>query len=380
MQRSSTKIFILSILIMAILAVVASTLVFDFSKSFQNSENVNIVNAATEYASNASAILEDGKVATGYSTDCSTAITNEADWNGVFAKGWQSGSDITGSYFLTNDLTLNHAGSEIKKDAPTTPGSAGYTGSDYYDQFKGVLDGCGHTITISIETAIDGAGFGGLIDNIGNSDNSPAVIKNLTIVISKLRCNTTHESTNTYMGGLFGEAKGATQLINVKVKWDDAGYNITTPSNGAYNWTFHSTKQRKSSVLDHYYCLGGIVGTNSAALTFTNCTLELNGNISNMTWRNTGGWKHHVWIGGFVCEAKGNVTFNGCTFSGNGGMFAGQEASSGSNRNVKVQIGGIMAKHNSGTITMNGFFYSYKGAYTTRTSDDTLSKFYSEGR
>ena len=367
MQRSSTKIFVLSILIMAILAVVASTLVFDFSKFFQTGENVNIVNAATSYVSTDIAVLPDGQGVVGGAAS-GTAIGNGATWNSIFCAGFKSSREISGSYYLSSDITLSKYGN----NAPTTSGSNGYIGADYYDKFTGTLDGRGNKIYINVEAGLDSGSaiFGAIADDLGGTDESPAVIKNITFVITKLRYNTGLTNGDIWAGGLFGQATSAVIFSNVKVEWNDEGTNITTKSNGSYNWTMHAQASRNSD--KHYYYVGGYIGKNSGAVTFNNCTFELNGVISQMNWRDRSSSlnkvNQYVKNAAFIGEVYATTSFNGCSFTGNGGMFCGREDDNDDRRRTVMANGVLTAVINGANTRINvaGFYYGFTGSYSYR--------------
>ena len=123
MQRSSTRFLILSILVMAILVVIASSLIFDLANQFQNSKDVNIVEAASSSNFSAGYITAGDGLADGEIATANTSVTEITSWS--IASG-------SGDYYLSSNIEI--------------------TSKTIYEEttiFSGKLYGNGHTITIN---------------------------------------------------------------------------------------------------------------------------------------------------------------------------------------------------------------------------------------
>ena len=127
-RKSSTRFLILSILVMAVLVVIASSLLFDYSKQIQNPD-IDYVNAASFNQFSAGLIgdgygLLDGQVVSGYSPDTTgytaVAINDDTGLKSFLSSNSGKYGYLTGSFSTT--ITYSNT----------------YT-------LSGVLDGCGNT-------------------------------------------------------------------------------------------------------------------------------------------------------------------------------------------------------------------------------------------
>ena len=119
--------------------------------------------------------------------------------NGVYQIG--SAADLKAFADLVNSGTTG-ASAVLTADIDYTAYTTGYIGTDSR-RYSGTFDGQGHTITTNIKTTVQGTGLFGSI--------SGATIKNLVL-------DGSIESSQKWIGGIGGIARGATNIQNIIVK------------------------------------------------------------------------------------------------------------------------------------------------------------------
>lgn len=297
-------------------------------------------------------------------------ITGEVGWNSYIA-----GSTSTENkyYYLTSDLTLKNI--------------------DKITEFKGILDGCGHTIEISQEavlTTADGAEqtvgglfksiVGGTVKNvkikvslfsvgadkvgtkagiIAGETSENAVVQNVRIDLNYASSESMDQADDknrnvTYLydynqrqsgapnylilGGIAGDIAGDT-LIDETTVSVNANAKLTTEEKQATTASgFGISGWRAADDADRYYILGGFAGrVNSGVLTMTNVNLEGEGKIYNF---NESEESVTVWEGSIIPLPKEKHRNN----YGFAGGFVGE-------------VGGTAG----GTLRINGLNYMFKG-------------------
>lgn len=184
----------------------------------------------------------------GYTTGrpSGTAINSGSEFEGLFSKSGSLQSGDTGTYYLTDDIVIT-----------------GFTGK----QFAGTLDGNGHTIYIvASDTALSGAGdatngfaVGGLVGVLTGT------IKNVRVVIDADITVGLDSNKKGRIGGVVGRLNGGT-LDNVQV---------VIPSDVTIS---HNTGSEDSG-------MGGVVGQALGASVIKNVTVQMDGTLAPVgTW------------------------------------------------------------------------------------------------
>jgi len=305
MQKRSTGLFILGIIVMVLVAIVASELL-TFLNFYQENIDTNIAEAASAsdftagYVANGDG-LTDGEVPVGYAPSSGTAISTAAGLYSFLANAQN------GSYgYLTNSITL---------DSNFTPytGTSGKRAEDISFAAGAVLDGCGYTINITSGTITTDANseqlFGGLMHSCAGT------IKNLKIYSTSILDQTRSSETNSRQGiGLVvGTLTGV--IDNCYIEWAGSG-------------SFYTAK--KSSNSDGL--LGGVCAANNGG-TIQNTTVNLTTTLTFECSGNSGLNKNwDMWVGGFAGESNGSSSvFRNVTITGtsSGGLYNYQNGSSG---------------------------------------------------
>ena len=179
-------------------------------------------------------------------TPSGTAINDGSQFEGLFSKSGSLQSGDTGTYYLTDDIVIT-----------------GFTGK----QFAGTLDGNGHTIYIAAsDTALSGAGdatngfaVGGLVGVLTGT------IKNVRVVIDADITVGLDSNKKGRIGGVVGRLNGGT-LDNVQV---------VIPSDVTIT---HNTGSEDSG-------MGGVVGQALGASSIQNVTVQMDGTLAPVgTW------------------------------------------------------------------------------------------------
>ena len=184
----------------------------------------------------------------GYTTGrpSGTAINSGSEFEGLFSKSGSVQPGDTGTYYLKDDIVIT-----------------GFTGK----QFAGTLDGNGHTIYIAAsDTALSGAGdattgfaVGGLVGVLTGT------IKNVRVVIDADITVGLDSNKKGRIGGVVGRLNGGT-LDNVQV---------VIPSDVTIS---HNTGSEDSG-------MGGVVGQALGASVIKNVTVQMDGTLAPVgTW------------------------------------------------------------------------------------------------
>ena len=179
-------------------------------------------------------------------TPSGTAINDGSQFEGLFSKTGSVQPGDTGTYYLTKDIVIT-----------------GFTGKE----FAGTLDGNGHTIYIAAsDTALSGAGdatngfaVGGLVGVLSGT------IKNVRVVIDADITVGLDSNKKGRIGGVVGRLNGGT-LDNVQV---------VIPGDVTIS---HNTGSEDSG-------MGGVVGQALGASVIKNVTVQMDGTLAPVgTW------------------------------------------------------------------------------------------------
>ena len=337
-NKSSTRFLILSILIMAVLVIIASNLLAVNLNLFQNKE-IEIAEAAN-YTATYDSVKPIGEAAS-YSQS-GTKIGGDggsaySSWNG------------TGNAYLGGNITLATLFSSTNEDTKV---------------ISGTLDGNGHTITINVSAGNDVTISNGSNNYIGALGTKlTGTIKNVKIVVTRMhakRSSATSDDTQVFIGSLFGRivGDGSTKgiLENVQI----------TINNTVNYFDSDSAQQRRTD----YFWVGGVSGDAAGAI-LKNVSVVVSSTGIVGSYSNTersyviyyGNSRNQV--GGFFGLVRTSETnLYNCAISGNGTIRAqdrGNEHSEG--------YAGAVAGKIEYALKLHGFYYGFYGTMTAAGND-----------
>lgn len=356
---------------------------------WNNDGQVALIGSGTVYGDRTGGEYDSGELTPGSKANPYT-ISNQKEWND-FAYSVYSGRTYT-------DANGNRQYVKLLVDVTVGSGYSNFANNSNYNfagdvskdsnvnNFRGVFDGNGHTITVS---------FSGIKQDRASvfPNASGAIFRNLTIA-GTIRSNTATSDTDYagkwnagydvagFVGKPFGDVYfyNCTNLTNVSGLRNAGGFvgyteysvhavscvnkgdiytseGINIESESEYSWV---DNQLESGDSDYKYAnvtfgTGGIIGNSNLAQTIESCMNT--GNIS-------GG--HN--IGGIIGRANGDLTINNCANVGNILGHSGAEKYGGEDTEAARKVtlnyaGGIVGKTSkNGTINM---YASYnKGTVT----------------
>lgn len=290
-------------------------------------------------------------------------ITSTIGWNSYIA-----GKDTANKYFyLKNDIKIEEL--------------------DKITEFKGILDGGGHTIEINVEavlTTADGADqvVGGLFKSIAGG-----TVKNLKIVVTKYTVGA--DNVGTKAGIIAGSASQAT-VQNVRVDLDYASSEAMDKADDKNrNVTYLYDYNQRQSSAPNYLILGGVIGDVSGDTLIDETTVSVNANASLTTeekqqtttsgfgisgWRAADDANRYYQLGGFVGRVESGVlTMTNVNLEGSGKIYNYNESeeynwdwSSFKNkyRYNNGYAGGFVGEvggNGGGTLKINGLNYLFTG-------------------
>lgn len=303
----------------------------------------------------------------------------------VYNDDWSAqikGQDTTNKYYyLGEDVTLSSI--------------------DSVTEFKGILDGCGHTITLNIETTLDTSGgtdqiVGGLFKLINGG-----TVKNVSIKVTKYSVGV--NNVGIIAGIIAGQTLNNATLQNVRVDLDylpaESYGQANDGSDGTKNLNvnyLYETAQRTSGAPD-YMILGGVVGDVAGNTTIDETTVSVNANEGcepvpdgqddTVPGFGISGWraadsKHRYYIlGGFAGRVNGGtLSMTNVNLEGDGKILNYNEsaASSGSlwwveyryNHGFAGGFVGEVGGTNSGKLSIDGLNYLFTGALGKTNMDE----------
>ena len=251
-------------------------------------------------------------------TPSGTAINSGSEFQGLFSRTGTVEAGDTGTYYLTDDIVIT-----------------GFTGK----QFAGTLDGNGHTIYIAAsDTALSGAGdatngfaVGGLVGVLTGT------IKNVRVVIDADITVGLDSNKKGRIGGVVGRLNGGT-LDNVQV---------VIPSDVTIS---HNTGSEDSG-------MGGVVGQALGASVIKNVTVQMDGTLAPVgTW---------TFVSALVAEvptANGTPTIDMDNIIVRGaGTFAAEATRGGTAEPPYVSaLANFNNQKGNEIVNLNGLIYDFK--------------------
>lgn len=178
------------------------------------------------------------------------AISQYSQFSSIFVKAYNVGDWVEGSYILTSDITTSSNVNATMGDGIALAGSTNITDRG----FKGIFDGCGHSISVAGAAKTYNYGFFGVING--------AALRNITFNI------------NYYTGGIAGRINNST-LENLT-------FNVLANTNRYYG--IISAQHLKNNICKDitinatgysiYNLLGGYYDKNNNPSTFENCVVN----------------------------------------------------------------------------------------------------------
>ena len=252
-------------------------------------------------------------------TPSGTAINSGSEFEGLFSKSGTIQTGDTGTYYLTEDIVIT-----------------GFTGK----QFAGTLDGNGHTIYIAAsDTALSGAGdetngfaVGGLVGVL-----TGGTIKNVRVVIDADITVGLDSNKKGRIGGVVGRLNSGT-LDNVQV---------VIPSDVTIS---HNTGNKDSG-------MGGVVGQALGASVINNVTVKMDGTLAP-----TGTW---TFVSALVAEVpteNGTPTIDMDNIIVRGaGTFAAEATTGGTGEPPYVSaLANFNNKKGNEIVNLDGLIYDFK--------------------
>ena len=366
------KRYNIAAVITALLLIVAVALTFILGATVENI--VTGGGAQSAYAAEIAVdegYVSNGDVASDY--DPTANVPEGYTARAITQTGWNSyipGKDNTNIYYyLTEDVAVS------SYDAVTT--------------LKGILDGNGHTITLSIATGqnpLTSSGgtdqvVGGLFKAIDGG-----TIKNVRIKVSLFAIGA--DNVGAIAGIIAGQATNSAKIENVRVDLDyGSTESMDQANNNDRNVTYLYDYNQRGSSAPNYLILGGVVGDIAGNTTIDETTVSVNSNAGNANlsattvagfgisgWRQADDADRYYILGGFVGRVNsGLLTMTNVNLEGSGKIYNFNESSASSGG-----VWGIGAKHRNnygfaggfvgevggtagGTLSINGLNYMFKG-------------------
>ena len=257
----------------------------------------------------------------GYTTGkpSGTPINSGSEFQGLFSRTGTVEEGDTGTYYLTDDIVIT-----------------GFTGK----QFAGTLDGNGHTIYIAAsDTALSGAGdatngfaVGGLVGVL-----TGGTIKNVRVVIDANITVGLDSNKKGRIGGVVGRLNSGT-LDNVQV---------VIPSDVTIS---HNTGSEDSG-------MGGVVGQALGASVINNVTVKMDGTLAP-----TGTWTFVSALVAEVPTGNGTPTIDMDNIIIRGaGTFAAEATRGGTDEPPYVSaLANFNNQKGNEIVNLNGLIYDFK--------------------
>ncbi|HIU81931.1 MAG TPA: hypothetical protein IAB11_05525 [Candidatus Ornithoclostridium faecavium] len=359
------KRYDIAAVITALLLIITVALTFILGKTVENI----VTGGGAQSAYAAEIAVDEGYVANGDVTGDYDPIANVPEGytaQAITQIGWNSyisGKDNTNMYYyLTEDISIS------SYDTVTT--------------LKGILDGNGHTITISVEGVLTTSGgtdqiVGGLFKLIDGG-----TVKNVKIVVDKYTIGA--DNVGTLAGIIAGQATNGAKIENVRVdlNWASTEAYGTADANKR-NTNYLYDYNSRSSGAPNYLMLGGVVGDIAGDTTIDETTVSVNANAGNANLSATtvggfgiSGWRakddadRYYILGGFVGRVNsGLLTMTNVNLEGSGKIYNFNESEDGggwfeASRNNYGYAGGFVGEAGGtagGTLSINGLNYLFTG-------------------
>ena len=380
------KRYNIAAVVTALLLIAAVALTFILGETV---ENIVAGGAQTVYAAEIAVdegYVANGSVASDY--DPTANVPEGYTAQKITQTGWNSyipGKDNTNMYYyLDEDITVSSY--------------------DTVTALKGILDGNGHTIKISVEGTLTTSGgteqiVGGLFKAIDGG-----TVKNVKIVVSKYTIGA--DQVGALAGIIAGQATNNAKIENVRVdlNWaSNEAYGTADANKRNTNYLYDYTS--RNSGAPNYLILGGVVGDIAGNTTIDETTVSVNANAGNENlsattvggfgisgWRAKDGNERYYILGGFVGRVNnGKLTMTNINLEGAGKIYNFNENYSA---NVTVgswvvskgrpntgYAGGIIGEvqspsgDRSVSVNIDGLNYSFTGVIKSKnmgTNDDNF--------
>ena len=289
--------------------------------------------------------VANGNVAQGYDPLANVpegytaqAISSVTGWNAYIA-----GKETVNKYFyLTEDITIENL--------------------DKVTEFKGILDGNGHTVEVKVEATLntaDGADqtVGGMFKLIDGG-----TVKNVRIKVTKYAVGA--DQVGTLAGIIAGQSKNNAKIENVRIDLDyGSAESMDKADSNNRNVTYLYDYNSRSSGAPNYLILGGVVGDIAGDTAIDETTVSVNSNAGNENLSETttagfgiSGWRgkddadRYYILGGFVGRVNsGFLTMTNVNLEGSGKIYNFNESADGGgwfekSRNNYGYAGGFVGK------------------------------------
>ena len=385
-EKMTRKKYNIAAVVTALLLIAAVALTFILGETV---ENIVAGGAQTVYAAEIAVdegYVANGSVASDY--DPTANVPEGYTAQKITQTGWNSyipGKDNTNMYYyLDEDITVSSY--------------------DTVTALKGILDGNGHTIKISVEGTLTTSGgteqiVGGLFKAIDGG-----TVKNVKIVVSKYTIGA--DQVGALAGIIAGQATNNAKIENVRVdlNWaSNEAYGTADANKRNTNYLYDYTS--RNSGAPNYLILGGVVGDIAGNTTIDETTVSVNANAGNENlsattvggfgisgWRAKDGNERYYILGGFVGRVNnGKLTMTNINLEGAGKIYNFNENYSA---NVTVgswvvskgrpntgYAGGIIGEvqspsgDRSVSVNIDGLNYSFTGVIKSKnmgTNDDNF--------
>lgn len=364
-EKMTRKRYDIAAVITALLLIITVALTFILGEAVENI----VTGGGAQSAYAAEIAVDEGYVANGDVTGDYDPIANVPEGytaQAITQIGWNSyisGKDNTDKYYyLTEDIDI--------------------TAYDTATTLKGILDGNGHTITISVEGVLTTSGgtdqiVGGLFKLIDGG-----TVKNVKIVVDKYTIGA--DNVGTLAGIIAGQATNGAKIENVRVdlNWASTEAYGTADANKR-NTNYLYDYNSRSSGAPNYLMLGGVVGDIAGNTTIDETTVSVNANAGNANLSATtvggfgiSGWRakddadRYYILGGFVGRVNsGLLTMTNINLEGSGKIYNFNESEDGggwfeASRNNYGYAGGFVGEVGGtagGTLSINGLNYLFTG-------------------
>lgn len=364
-EKMTRKRYDIAAVITALLLIITVALTFILGETVENI----VTGGGAQSAYAAEIAVDEGYVANGDVTGDYDPIANVPEGytaQAITQIGWNSyisGKDNTDKYYyLTEDIDI--------------------TAYDTATTLKGILDGNGHTITISVEGVLTTSGgtdqiVGGLFKLIDGG-----TVKNVKIVVDKYTIGA--DNVGTLAGIIAGQATNGAKIENVRVdlNWASTEAYGTADANKR-NTNYLYDYNSRSSGAPNYLILGGVVGDIAGNTTIDETTVSVNANAGNANLSATtvggfgiSGWRakddadRYYILGGFVGRVNsGLLTMTNINLEGSGKIYNFNESEDGggwfeASRNNYGYAGGFVGEVGGtagGTLSINGLNYLFTG-------------------
>lgn len=364
-EKMTRKRYDIAAVITALLLIITVALTFILGETVENI----VTGGGAQSAYAAEIAVDEGYVANGdvaSDYDPTANVPEGYTSQAITQIGWNSyisGKDNTDKYYyLTEDIDI--------------------TAYDTATTLKGILDGNGHTITISVEGVLTTSGgtdqiVGGLFKLIDGG-----TVKNVKIVVDKYTIGA--DNVGTLAGIIAGQATNGAKIENVRVdlNWASTEAYGTADANKR-NTNYLYDYNSRSSGAPNYLILGGVVGDIAGNTTIDETTVSVNANAGNANLSATtvggfgiSGWRakddadRYYILGGFVGRVNsGLLTMTNINLEGSGKIYNFNESEDGggwfeASRNNYGYAGGFVGEvggTTGGTLSINGLNYLFTG-------------------